>query len=319
VLDVRDIQRAAARIAPYVIRTPFQLSAHLSELIGGKVFLKSEHLQPTGSFKVRGAANKLLSLHRPALDQGVIAASTGNHGAAVARAARFLGGRATIFVPETISAAKLDKMKELGATICPTGSDGVEAEFAAREYASAHGLAYISPYNDVDVIAGQGTVGLEIRDDLTALEAIYLSVGGGGLAAGVASYVKSVRPEVAVVACSPERSAVMHHSVAAGRILELDSLDTLSDGTAGGIEPDTITFNLCRELIDRWILVPEDSIASALRMAVTQLHLRIEGSAAVAIAGLTIDAARRPIGSAAAVLCGGNIDQSVLERVLLEQ
>lgn len=315
-VEVEDIERAAARIAPYILRTPLLPSAPLSDLIGGEVFLKAEHLQPTGSFKLRGATNKLLSLDRPALDRGVIAASTGNHGAAVARAARFLGGRATIFVPETTSEAKLGTIRELGATIRPIGSDGIEAEIAARAFAARHDLVYISPYNDVDVIAGQGTVGLEILEDLPGLEAIYLSVGGGGLASGVASYVKSVRPDVAVVACSPERSAVMHHSVAAGRILELDSFDTLSDGTAGGIEAGTITFDLCRELIDRWILVPEEAIASTLRMAVTRLHLRIEGSAALAMAGLTIDAASR---SAAVILCGGNIAQPVLERVLSEQ
>jgi threonine dehydratase len=315
-IGVSDIEQAASRIAPYVLKTSLESSAIVSELANCEAFLKMEHLQPTGSFKIRGATNKLLTLPRKALDDGVVAASTGNHGAAVARAARLLGGRAIVYVPENASPHKLQGITHQGAEIRPFGLDGIESEIEARRFADENKLQYISPYNDVSIIAGQGTIGLELAEQQPGLDVVYVSVGGGGLISGVAAALKTRNPNVEIVACSPENSAVMHHSVEAGNILDLESAPTLSDGTAGGIERDTITFDLCRRLVDRWLLIPEEAIVSALRLAVTSAHLMIEGAAALALAALIQDKTRLKGKCVAAIMCGGNISQDKILSIL---
>ncbi len=310
------IEEAAARIAPYVLRTPVKPAQVLSERVGGEVLLKLEQLQPTGSFKIRGATNKLLTLPHTALDDGVVAASTGNHGAAVARAARLLDGHAIVYVPENASPYKLAPISEDGAEIRYVGHDGVEAEIEARRFADEQTLEYVSPYNDVAVIVGQGTIGLELSQQVPGLEAVYVSVGGGGLISGVGAYLKSKNPRIEIIACSPENSAVMHHSIQAGTILDLKSTPTLSDGTAGGIEHDTLTFDICRRVVDRWVLVPEPAIAEALKLAIERLNIKVEGSAALAIAGLIQDRAHAAGKRIAAIMCGGNISDDLLNSVL---
>jgi threonine dehydratase len=190
-IDINSIEQAAARIEPFILKTPLVGAPILTDTLGCEVFLKCEHLQPTGSFKIRGATNKLLGLSKQELDQGVVAASTGNHGAAVACAAHSLGGRATIFVPETTSPMKYSAMEALGASIRRFGTDGIEAEMEARRHAVRNNKVYVSPYNDLDVIAGQGTIGLELLEQVSDIDTVYLSVGGGGLASGVARYIKA--------------------------------------------------------------------------------------------------------------------------------
>lgn len=314
-LDISHIEAAATRIAPYVIRTGLERSHILSDDLGQNVLLKMEHRQPTGSFKIRGATNKILTLPRRALDEGVVTASTGNHGAGVARATGILGGRSTVFVPENASDQKVTAIRNLGADIRRAGHDAVQSESAAREYASENDLAYVPPYNDEMVIAGQGTVGREMVEQAQDLAAVYVPVGGGGLISGIAAYVKSAAPNTEVIACSAERSGVMHHSVAAGKVLDLESHPTISDGTSGGIETGTLTFEICRRLVDRWLLVPEPEIVNALRLALMRLHLRIEGAAALALAGLLLDHERFPGLRVAVVLSGGNISQDALRRI----
>lgn len=315
-VEVGDIERASERISPFVLKTPLETAQLVSDLVGGEVLLKMEQLQPTGSFKIRGATNKLLTIPGKQLKRGLVAASTGNHGAAVARAARTLGAHAIVYVPETTSQNKVRAIEEHGAEVRYAGRDGVEAEIEARRYALERALDYVSPYNDEAVIAGQGTIGFELFRQAPELSAVYVSVGGGGLASGIATYLKSVKHGTSIVACSPEASAVMYHSVQAGRILEMESRETISDGTAGGVESDALTFDICRRLVDRWLLVPETAIESALRLAINRLHLRIEASAALALAGLMMDD-EFPIGrQAVAIMCGGNISGRLLERIL---
>lgn len=315
-IDVCGIEKAAGRISPYVLETPVEKAPIISELAKAEVLLKMEQLQPTGSFKIRGATNKLLTLPRETLDKGVVAASTGNHGAAVARAARLLGVRAIVYVPKNAGPLKLAAIQEQGAEIRFAGHDGVESETAARTFADERGLEYVSPYNDEMIVMGQGTIGLELSKQIPHLDAVYVSVGGGGLISGVATYLKSFKPNIQVIACSPENSAVMHHSVEAGQILTLPSKPTLSDGTAGGIERGTLTFEICRRVVDRWLLVPEDAIADTLRIAVQQLHLRVEGSAALALAGLIQDRQNTGRKCVAVIMCGGNISDDVLQPFL---
>lgn len=315
-LLVEEITRAEARIRPHIRETPLAESLALGELAGGTALVKLENLQHTGSFKVRGALSALLGLSPAERSRGVVAASSGNHGAALAFGARALGAQALVFVPEDASPVKVAAMRRLGAQVRHHGADTVEAEVQARAYAEAHGLPYISPYNDRLVVAGQGTVGVEIARQAERLDALIVAVGGGGLIAGTAAYLRSVWPDLLVIGAQPERSAVMSESARAGRIVELPSLPTLSDGTAGGIEPGAITFELCRELVDEYALVSEEEIAAAMRLFIEEEHMLIEGAAGVAVAAYLKLAGRLRGKTTGVVICGANVSPAVLKSVL---
>ncbi len=312
--DLQSESRAAAgRIAAHIRHTPTEYSHALSEVSGAEVYLKLENLQTTGSFKLRGATNALLSLGAGAT--GVVAASSGNHGMAVAHAARIAGLDALIFVPEGAAAAKLEAIEALGAKMRRVEGDPVLAETAARRHADETGLPYLSPYNDPQVVAGQGTIGVELASDLDRVDVLFASMGGGGLIAGAGGYLKGLLG-TRVVACSPVNSAVMHESLLAGRILDLPSFPTLSDGTAGGVEPDAITFDLCRDIVDDSLTVSEDEIRVAMRLIIGRHHTLIEGSAAVAVAGFLQTTDRWAGQQVAIVLCGANVGIGVLKKVL---
>lgn len=312
------ILSAAQRIHPYVRRTPLDESLVLSEMGSDRVFLKLENLQYTGSFKLRGATNKLLSLAPEMLAQGVVAASSGNHGAAVAYALRRLGARGIIFVPKHAATTKVEAIQRYGAEVQRWGKDSVEAETHARTFATQSERTYISPYNDREIVAGQGMIGLEIMEDLPDVEALYVTVGGDGLIGGIAGYIKAARQgkPVRIVGCLPAHSPVMYESVRAGHIVQMESLPTLSDGSAGGIEEDAVTFALCQQLVDDWILVTEAEIAGAVRLIAQTHHLMIEGAAGVAVAAYLKDAQRGQNRNVAIVLCGANIDLAVLKTIL---
>jgi len=307
---------AANRIASYIRETPLDYSPYFSELTGANVYLKLENLQHTGSFKLRGAFNKLLSLSEEDRAAGGVAASSGNHGAAIAYAMNELGISGTIFVPEQTSPTKVDAIKRAGGDVRFFGTDGLDTEMHAREYAGQHGMVYLSPYNDLDVIAGQGTCGVEIAKQLSNVDAIFIAVGGGGLISGVGSFLKSVNPSLTVVACQPAASAVMTESVRAGKILDLPSDPTLSDGTAGGIEADAITFDICREITDEFVVVSEEQIAQAMRGFIDSHHMLIEGAAGVAIAGLLASGHKYKGKNVVVIICGGNISRETLKKVI---
>ncbi|RMH01558.1 MAG: pyridoxal-phosphate dependent enzyme [Planctomycetota bacterium] len=311
-----EVRLSAALLAGRVRRTELVAGGWLSAVAGAEVRLKLECRQRTGSFKIRGACRRLLALDPVRRRRGVVCASTGNHGAAVACAGLELEVPVTVFVPAGAEPAKLARIRRLGAGVEIRGRDCVEAEAAARAEAAATGRTYVSPYNDPLVVAGQGTVGLEVVESWPEVEEVYVAVGGGGLAAGVAAAVKDKRPDLRVVGCSPSASAVMAASVRAGRILDLPSAPTLSDGTAGGLEPGAITFPLCRELIDDWIEVEEAEIAAAVLGLLERERILVEGAAGVAAAGLRRAAAGRSVGRAAVILCGGNLPRPVLRGLL---
>lgn len=294
------------------------LSDDLSFEVGSEVRLKCEHRQTTGSFKLRGALNKTLILPRQRLDEGVVVASTGNHGAAVAYACRLLGGKCVVFVPEDVRNQKEEAMLSLGADIRKHGVDGLEAELFARQWAENNGIVYISPYNDLDVITGQATVARELLEHVDDDWSIYVAVGGGGLIAGVAAVLKSAYPDIRIVGCSPENHPVMDESVKTGRIVDLPYRRTLSDGTAGRLEEDAVTLPLCSLLVDDWIRVSEAEIAESIRFLAKRERMIVEGSSAVAVGALRKDY-RSDRRKRLAVLCGGNIDRPLLKRILADE
>lgn len=311
-----EAAEAAARIAGIVRETPLTRSDTYSEATGADVYFKLENLQHTGSFKLRGASNCLLSLDPEKRANGVVAASSGNHGAALAYAMRALDVGGVIFVPEATSSAKIDAIRGYGGEVRFFGTDGLETELHARAYARNNDMYYVSPYNDPAVVAGQGTCGIEILRQLPDVDAAFIAVGGGGLLSGVGSVLKLARPALKLFACQPAASAVMTQSVEAGRILDLPSGETLSDGTAGGIEPGAITFELCRDLCDDFVLVSEAEIGDAMRRFITSENAVIEGAAGVALAALM--ARRNSIAGQRVVIliCGGNVADATLQRVM---
>jgi threonine dehydratase len=316
-LDVaKEVLAAEKRIRPHVRRTFLEHSIPFSHLAGADVYFKLENLQHTGSFKVRGAMNRLLSHTPEQIARGVVTASTGNHGLAVTFSLRMTGAAGIVFVPENASPAKVGAIRRLGAEIRTAGVDPVEAEAQARSYAAESGAVYVPPYNDPRIVGGQGTIGCELERQLDAFDALFVSLGGGGLISGIAGYLKSVRPSVEVIGCSPENSQVMIQSVKAGRILESPSLPTISDGTAGGIERDSITFDLCRLLVDDYVTVSEDEIKESLRLFMRSHHMLIEGAAAVAIAAFGKVRRSYRGKKVVIVMCGANIDLDTLKGIL---
>ncbi len=311
-----QVEAAAARLRAYVHETPLEFSPVLSDFTGATVHLKLENLQVTGSFKARGAFNRLLALSDQERRRGFVAASSGNHGAAMAYAARTLGIGGIIFVPETASPLKMDNIRRLGGDVRTFGKEGGATEVHARAYADKQGMTYVSPYNDPLVIAGQGTIGVELARQVPSADVLITSVGGGGLIAGSAGYLKARHPSVRAIGVSPRHSMAMAASVRAGHIVETEHLPTLSDGTAGGLEPGAITFDLCRSLVDEFIEVSEEQIAAALRLFIESQHMLCEGAAAVAIAGL-LDATEQVRGkTVVVVICGANISAEQLKAAL---
>lgn len=321
-LSPAEIARRAAQLAPrlsaYLTLTPFVSFRAIGELVGADVLVKCEHQQQTGSFKARGALAKVLSLSDEQLRRVVVTASSGNHGAGVAYALSVVGGKGVVFVPRGASPVKIEAIARLGAEVRYEGTDSVEAEAAARAYAAENELPYVAPYNDPEVIAGQGTIGVEILDQAggDGLDAVFVSVGGGGLISGVASVLAERLPGVRVFGASPANDAAMAASVEAGEIVAIDARPTLSDGTAGGIEAGAMTLALCRVLVDEWILVEEDEVRTALRLVIDTEQQLIEGAAAVAFAAAISRRDELEGMRVAVVSCGANISAATLSEAL---
>ncbi len=296
--------------------TPLEYSSYYSDISGAEVWLKLENLQVTGSFKARGAFNKTLSLNEYQKSVGCVTASSGNHGAASANAMRELEITGLVFLPEKTSSIKVDAIKRAGCEVRFFGKDGVDTEIYARQYAFDNNLTFLSPYNDEEVIAGQGTCGKEIIDCLPDCDAVFVAVGGGGLISGIAGYMKSKSPNIDIIGCQPEASAVMAHSIDSGKIIEIESNPTLSDGTAGGIEKDAITFDLCKNLVDYYELISEKQIVENIQTFIDTHRMLIEGAAAVALAGFLANKERYVGKKVVVVVCGGNIARKTLASII---
>jgi threonine dehydratase len=307
---------AAQRIASQVRRTELVRSDYFSELLAAEVWFKLENLQTTGSFKFRGATNRLMTLSDSERAAGCVTASSGNHGAAVACAMQQLSLSGVIFVPEQTSEAKVGKIRDYGGDVRFFGTDGLDTEQHAREYALQNNMTYLSPYNDEQVIAGQGSCGVELLQQLPETDAVFVAVGGGGLIGGVGSVLKARNPDISVYGCQPAASAVMAASVKAGRILDMPSDPTLSDGTAGGIEAGAITFALNQAVVDAFITVDEAAIAAAMRLYISKEGHVIEGAAGVAVAALLQSKALISGKNVVVIVCGGNIADDKLATIM---
>jgi threonine dehydratase len=315
----REVQAAEARIRPHIRETPLEYSPVLSRDTGCDVFLKLENTQVTGSFKARGAFNKLLSLSDGERTRGVVTASTGNHALATVHALAILGIDGEIFLPRSASPVKIAGLELRGARLHLVDDDPGTVEIIARRHADETGRVYISPYNDPQVIGGQGTIAIELRRQAARMDAAFVPVGGGGLIAGIAGYLAATNAGTHVVGCQPETSPIMARSTEAGRLVELPNADTVSDATAGLVEPGAITFPICEACVGEWVLPSEAELRAAIRLVVTHHSILIEGAGALAVAALLRASGRYRGQSVVLVLSGSHISSALLAEVLGER
>lgn len=311
-----DLYRARERLRGQVLHTPLVTSPSLSRLTGSAVHLKLECRQITGSFKLRGATNALLSLDQDARARGVVGVSTGNHGRALAYAARQLGVRAAICMSRLVPANKVEAIRALGAEVHITGASQDEAEHEVARLVREEGLTLLPPFDHPDVIAGQGTVGLELLEDLPTVDSVLVPLSGGGLLAGVALAMKRASPAIRVIGVTMERGCAMHASLKAGHPVQVEELETFADSLGGGIGLDNrYTFRMAQNLVDTTVLVSEDEIAAAIRHAYREEQVVVEGSGAVGIAALLAGRIANP-GTTAVLLSGANIDMALHQRIV---
>jgi threonine dehydratase len=315
-----DIPGAEAAVAPFIRRTPVMRVPELEDPGGASIFLKLENLQVTGSFKVRGAANRLLSLTAGERERGVIACSSGNHGRAVAHMAGRLGIPAVLCVPDWVDPVKLQGMKSAGARVVLAGSTYDEAEARSLALGEEEGRVFIQPFDDPWVVAGQGTLGLELLDQVPGLATLLVPLSGGGLAGGVSYALKERNPGIRVVAVSAVNARVMYESLRAGKPVTMKEEETLAEALSGGIGlSNRFTMPLIRELVDEHVLVSEEEIRGAMLYAMESLNMLLEGGGAVALAALL--GQRCDLGgekgteAAAVVLSGGNISLTRLQGI----
>jgi threonine dehydratase len=315
-----DVVAARRRLDGIAVRTPLERNAELAEATGAEeVRLKREEVQPTGAFKTRGAHNKVAVVVEDRPEAALITASSGNHGIAVATAAVRHGMRLTVLVGRNISPAKLERLRSLETsrvTVELSGDDSDAAEAEARRRDDAGQAIYIPPYNDPEVIAGQATVGVEIVDEWPEVDTIVVPIGGGGLIAGIGLWAKPMKPNLRLIGVQPAASPPMYAFFQTGSTEPMPIAPTLADGVAGNIERDSITWKLCRQLVDEVVVVDEDAIAEAMRWALEVPHILLEGSAALGIAALRpelVDISGRHV---AVVLTGRNVAPETLRGVL---
>lgn len=306
---------ARRRIRKFVWHTPLETSKILSKRVGANVYLKMENWQRTGSFKIRGALNKMLVISEDEADRGVITASAGNHGLGVALAAELLGQSWRVVVPVGASIVKLRKLKEYQGEVIEAGRDYDEAEDIAHQIEHDCKLTFIHAFDDPVVIAGQGTIGVEILEDLPDIDVVVVPVGGGGLISGVALAVKSSRPGVKVIGVQPSSSPAMHAALSRGKVVETPIDETIADGLAGRFVSD-LTLTVAQDYVDDVVLVDESEIIAAMNFLLKEMRILVEGAAAVGVAALLyrkINATGKKI---VVLITGRNIDIKALTKVL---
>ena len=310
-----DVERAARHLRDYLRPTPLQHSPALSERTHARVYLKLESVQAVRSFKVRGALNKLMRMSPERRAAGVITASAGNHGMGVAYAAGEFDIPATVYVPETANPYKVESIKRLGARVVAAGRTYSEAYDAAVREQQERGATFVHAYDDPDVVAGQGTIALELLDDLEELDTVVVPIGGGGLIGGVALYLKSRRPSIRVIGVEPAGADAMRRSLDAGRVVTLDRVDTIADGLAASA-PGQVTLDLAQRYVDEVVIVSEAEMLEAIRLLFEWEHVVAEPAGAAATAALLHHLEPRPTERIVVIISGGNVTNEVLLRAL---
>ncbi len=280
----KEAEKAERKIRKHIRKTPLEFSPFFSQTGDCEVHLKLENMQLTGSFKLRGTMNKLLSLSKKERRTILVTASSGNHGTAFAYAVKKMGLRGIIYLPGYTSKVKVEAMKYYDVVLKFFGTDCVNTEEHAIREALKNNFKYIPPYNDLKIIGGQGTIGIELKRQLEKIDAVLVPVGGGGLISGIAGYLKSLDENIEIIGCLPENSPVMYESIKAGKIIEMESKPTLSDGSAGGIEQGSITFDICKKYVNDFILVSEEEIKEAIKLVLEKHFMLIEGAGALSVA-----------------------------------
>ncbi|NQV07716.1 pyridoxal-phosphate dependent enzyme [bacterium] len=315
---LRDVFAARKRISDGILKTPLVRSKRLSGVAGADVYLKLENRQETGSFKLRGATNILRSLTAVERETGVVAVSSGNHGRAVAHVGAAEGIEATVCISTRVPQVKVAAMQALGATVVVAGPTQDDADAAARQLVD-DGLVFVHPFDDSRVIAGQGTIGLELLDDLPEVGTVVVPLSGGGLMAGIAVAIKSADRDIRIIGVSQDRGPAMYDSIRAGRLTDVIEEDTLADALAGGLGPENHhSFAMCSELIDEILLVSENEIAAAMAHLHSNEGETVEGGGAVGVAAVLAGKVAAP-GPIAVVVSGGNVDPAVLAGAVEEQ
>ena len=313
---IEDVYAARQRIASTIRATPMERSESLSEQIGGEIYLKLEHHQITGSFKLRGATNAILSLSDDQKKNGVVAASTGNHGRGLAYAARKAGIPCIICMSELVPDNKVNGIKAQGADVRIIGRSQDDAQVEVDRLVAEEGMTMLPPFDHPDIIAGQGTLGLDMLDDLPSTDTAIVQLSGGGLMAGVALALKSQKPGMRIIGVSMERGAAMIESQRAGKPVFVEEIPTLADSLGGGIGLDNrYTFSMVRNLVDEFVTISEIEIAEAIRHAYRQERQIVEGSGSVCIGALLAGKIPNP-GTCVALVSGGNIDMGLHKRVI---
>ena len=316
-LTLQDIYMARQRISSLARRTLLMDSSPVSKEVGARVLLKLENTQVTGAFKLRGAANKILSLTREERDRGVIAVSSGNHGRAVAYVSGELGVKAIICVPKTVPENKRRAIESLGAELVVQGDNADEAMIYADDLQAQRELTMVHPFDDLDIIAGQGTIGLELFEDFPDLDTVIVPLSGGGLMSGIAFTMKSIMPEIHVVGVSMERGPAMVNSLNAGHVVEIIEEPTLADALAGGLNQDNrYTLPMVQRYVDDTVLVSEEEIAHAMWFCLNQHQMVVEGGAVVGIAALLTKKVIQPGSNIAVLISGGNVSMETLKSIL---
>jgi threonine dehydratase len=314
-ISLETIRKARELLDGVSKRTPIVRSDALSELCRAEVFLKLENQQHTGTFKMRGAYNRMSHLNPDEKAKGVVTASSGNHAQGVAYAAQQLGIRATIVVPDQVSEAKLGNLQKYDVDIVLGGGfDEVEAK--AREMAKTQGLTYVSPYNDFWVMSGQGTIGLEIVEELEDFDSIVVPVGGGGLISGIAVAVRSLRPDIEVIGVQTEGASTFYWSWKAGKVVQVEETDTLAEAFLGGVEEGSVTLDVCMENVDDIVLVDEETVADGIRFLWSEQGQVIEGAGATSVSPLLKNPERFHGRKVVCVVSGGNIEQSLFDGII---
>ncbi|MCK5670463.1 threonine/serine dehydratase [Candidatus Bathyarchaeota archaeon] len=314
-ISLSEFYAARKRVQKWARRTPMEYSPGLSALIDGDVWLKLENHQVTGSFKIRGATNKILLLTDEDRARGVVTASSGNHAQGLGYAARELGVKAKVVVPEMTPQIKIDAIRRYGVELIIEGEEYMDSERLARRIEAEEGMTFVSAYNDIDLIKGQGTVGLEMVEDVPGLDVVLVPVGGGGLASGVASVFKQATGAT-VIGVQGETSPVMYECVKKGYIHDIPLRNTYAEGLHGGLEAGSVSFDICRETIDEWAILTEDDILGAIRYLLHESHMLVEGAGAVGVAAILSDPCRFTNKRVGVVISGGNLGMETLRKVV---